>query len=61
MSNTTTIQILPSALYVSAKNNAFPKLREIMAARMLFEQDMDKSAPHYAPRVSFNRITEAQS
>ena len=58
---TTTIQISDKRLTVIAKNNAFPKVADIMAARMLFEQDIDPQAPRYNSRVSFGRCPDVQS
>jgi hypothetical protein len=53
---TNTIYISDRAIGVSAKNSKFPKLSDIVAARMLFAQDVDPDAPHYVKSVSFARV-----
>lgn len=42
MPNTTTICAEPTSIFVSAKNNAFPKVSDIVALRMLRPADFNR-------------------
>jgi len=56
MPKTTTIYVSASAIGVSAKNKNFPKIADIMAARLLVGQDIDPASPGYAPRISLQLV-----
>jgi hypothetical protein len=52
---TTTIYVSANALGVSAKSKNFPRVSDIMAARML-RQDVCAKSDHYVKGISFERV-----